>query len=192
MGCIHHKNWYTITFFFSVSIYYRKTNPSLFPWAKVLPKSHKCIWVSVSEKAVVHLRACFLSWKKKSDLGESQSIFLTVSQEKLGFPGGISGKESTCQCRRPKRLGFNSWVGKMTWSRKWQSTPGFLPGKSHGQKSLAGYSPWGYKERDTSEWPKGKLDTRASTGWVSIFHTRVELPVLFRSTSQTLGVYFWH
>jgi len=89
--------------------------------------------------------------KKKSDLGESQSIFLTVSEEKRGFLGGISGKESICQCRRPKRLGFNPWVGKMTWSRKWQPTPGFLPGKSHGQKRLAGYSPWGYKERDTSE-----------------------------------------
>jgi len=116
--------------------------------------------------------------KKKSDLGESQSIFLTVSEEKRGFLGGISGKESICQCRRPKRLGFNPWVGKMTWSRKWQPTPGFLPGKSHGQKRLAGYSPWGYKERDTSEWAKGKLDARASTGWVSIFHRRVELPVL--------------
>ena len=37
------------------------------------------------------------------------------------------------------------------WRRKWQLTPGFLPGKSHGQKSLAGYSPWGHKESDTTE-----------------------------------------
>ena len=38
------------------------------------------------------------------------------------------------------------------WSRKWQSTPVFLPGKSHGQRSLEGYSPWGRKELNTTEW----------------------------------------
>ena len=54
---------------------------------------------------------------------------------------GIS-KESTCQCRRQ---GFDSWVGKIPWRRKWQPTPVFLPGKSHGQRSLAGSSPWGHK-----------------------------------------------
>ena len=53
------------------------------------------------------------------------------------------------QCRRP---GFNPWVRKIPWRRKWQPTPVFLPGKSHGQRSLAGYSPWGRKESDTIEW----------------------------------------
>ena len=52
------------------------------------------------------------------------------------------------QCRRP---GFNPWVGKIPWRRKWQPTPVFLPGKSHGQRSLAGYSPWGRKKSDTIE-----------------------------------------
>ena len=52
------------------------------------------------------------------------------------------------QCRR---LGFDSWVGKMPWTRKWQPTPVFLPGESHGQRSLAGYSTWGHKELDTTE-----------------------------------------
>ena len=49
----------------------------------------------------------------------------------------------------PRR--FNSWVRKMPWSRKWQPTPLFLPGKSHGQRSLAGYSPWGHKKLDMTE-----------------------------------------
>ena len=40
---------------------------------------------------------------------------------------------------------FDPWVGKMPWRRKWQSTPVFLPGELHGQRSLAGYSPWGHK-----------------------------------------------
>ena len=44
-----------------------------------------------------------------------------------------------------RRCGFDSWVRKILWRRKWQPTPIFLPGKSHGQRSLLGYSPWGYK-----------------------------------------------
>ena len=67
------------------------------------------------------------------------------------FPGGASGKESTCQCRRHKRCGFNPWVGKIPWSRKWQPTPVFLPGEFHGQGRLAGYSPRGRKQPDTTE-----------------------------------------
>ena len=60
-----------------------------------------------------------------------------------GFPGGASGRESTCQCRRLKRPRFNPWVGKITRRREWQPAAIFLPGKSHGQRSLAGYSPCG-------------------------------------------------
>ena len=50
-----------------------------------------------------------------------------------------------------RRLDFDPWVGKIPWRRKWQPTPIFLPGESHGQRSLAGYSPWGQKESDTTE-----------------------------------------
>ena len=46
------------------------------------------------------------------------------------------------QCRI---LGFEPWVGKIPWRRKWQPSPVFLPGKFHGQRSLLGYSPWGCK-----------------------------------------------
>ena len=52
-----------------------------------------------------------------------------------------------------KRCRFHLWVGKIPCSRKWQPTPVFLPGKSHGQRSLAGFSPWGCKELDTTEVP---------------------------------------
>ena len=52
------------------------------------------------------------------------------------------------QCRRPW---FDPWVGKISWRRKWQPTPVSLPGKSHGQRSLVGYSPWGRKELGTTE-----------------------------------------
>ena len=43
-------------------------------------------------------------------------------------------------------------IKKHQWRRKWQSTPVPLPGKSHGQRSLLGYSPWGHRESDTTEW----------------------------------------
>ena len=60
----------------------------------------------------------------------------------------LSGKEPACQYRRS---GFDPWVEKIPWRRKWKPTPVFLPGKFHGQKSLAGYSPWGHKESDMNE-----------------------------------------
>ena len=70
-------------------------------------------------------------------------IYLIWLHLVLGFQSGTSGKEPTCQCRRCKRHGFEPWVGKIPWRRAWQPTPVFLPGESHGQRSLAGYSPWG-------------------------------------------------
>ena len=83
---------------------------------------------------------------KKADhfLGESSfnwEIFLSTHSHE----GGASDKEPTSQCRRHKRHRFNLWVGEIPWRRKWQPTPVFLPGKSYGQRSLVGYSPWGHK-----------------------------------------------
>ena len=51
-----------------------------------------------------------------------------------------------------RRLGFDPWVGKIPWRKEWQLTPVFLPGKLHRQRSLVGYSPWGHKESDRTEW----------------------------------------
>ena len=74
----------------------------------------------------------------------------------IGLPRWLSDKESACQCRRHQRCGFNPWVRKIPWRRKWQSTPVFLPGESCGQRSLMGYSPWGRKELELTE----QLSTR--------------------------------
>ena len=73
-----------------------------------------------------------------------------MDHKQMGFPGGTSGKESTCHRRRHKRLGFSPWVWK-PWSRKWQHTPLFLPGEFHGQRNLVGFSPQGCKELDMTE-----------------------------------------
>ena len=72
---------------------------------------------------------------------------LTSAHSKGRPPWWFSGKESSCQCRRPK---FDPWARKIP-RRKWQPTPVFLPGKSHGQRSLAGSSPWTRKESDTTK-----------------------------------------
>jgi len=59
------------------------------------------------------------------------------------IPGGASDKESACQCRRCKGRGFNPWVRKIPWSKKWHPTPVFLPGKFLGQRALVSYCQWG-------------------------------------------------
>ena len=66
----------------------------------------------------------------------------------LGFPGRLRWWRVCLQCGRPR---FDPWVGKILWRRKWQPTPVFLPGKSHGRRSLAGYSSWEPKESDMTE-----------------------------------------
>ena len=106
----------------------------------------------------------------KNDKG-SQSLdvrihFLQVS-EVLSWKGllrWLSGKESACLCRRCKRPGFDPWVGKISWRKKWKPTPVFLPGEVHGQRRLAGYySPWGRKESDMTERMHARTHTHTHT-----------------------------
>ena len=80
-------------------------------------------------------------------LSSNNTIFLPSSN---GLPWWFRGTESTCQCRRQRRCGFDPLVGKIPWSRRWQPTPVFLLKKPHGQRNLAGYSPWGCKESDAN------------------------------------------
>ena len=79
--------------------------------------------------------------------GCAQGVLPTIKDRVIigGLPRWLSkgGRESACQCRR---LRFDPWVGKILWGRAWQPTPVFLPGESHGHRSLAGYSPWGHKK----------------------------------------------
>ena len=83
-----------------------------------------------------------------------------------------SGKESACQCRRYKRCRFNPWVGKTSSCRKWQPAPVFSLGKFHGQRSLAGYSPWCQKT-DTN------IPTQFEHNW-AYWHTHIPPGLLFQ------------
>ena len=63
-----------------------------------------------------------------------------------GFPGNSVVKNPAA-----KAGDSDPWVRMISWRKKWQATPVLLPGESHGQRSLVGYSPWGPKESDTTE-----------------------------------------
>ena len=66
----------------------------------------------------------------------------------MGLPGDSDGKESACNAGDP---GSIPGLGNIPWRMKWQPTPVFWPGEFHGQRNLAGYSPWSLKEWDTTE-----------------------------------------
>ena len=68
----------------------------------------------------------------------------------MGFPDALVVKNPPCQCSRCRRCRFNPWLGKILLSRKWQLSP-VLCGEVHGQRILAGYSPWGFKQLDRTE-----------------------------------------
>ena len=83
-------------------------------------------------------------------LSHKDSPFM-YTYKALSLPRWHSGKELTCQCRRHRCCGFDPWIRKTPWRRKWQPTPVFLPRKFHGQRSLVPYSPWVCKEPDITE-----------------------------------------
>ena len=74
--------------------------------------------------------------RKESDTTERPS---TEQHDQHSFPGGASGKEPTGKCRRCRRPGFDPWARKIQWRRAQPPTSEFLPGESHGQRSLVGY-----------------------------------------------------
>ena len=85
------------------------------------------------------------------------------------FPRWLSGRESACQYRR---RGFHPWVGKIAWRGKWQPTPVFLPGESHGKRSLGvGYSLWGHKRVGHDSVTKQQQEWQAWTRQSPGLHT---------------------
>ena len=121
---------------------------------------------------------CLDSWKwcplrrNSSTCFGGKIVIYLLNQEYhfLRFPWWLSGRESVCQ---PRRRGFDPWVGKIPWRRKWQPTLVFLPGKSQGQRSLAGYRPWDHKrvQKDlVTKWQQHHLPWgRSLKAWVLSF-----------------------
>ena len=90
----------------------------------------------------------FLNGKKQLQI---TYVINNLYPEYGGFPGGSLVKNPPANAGNVRRPGFDPWVRKIPWRRAWQPTPAFLPGESHGQRSVAGYSPWGCKESDMTE-----------------------------------------
>ena len=132
-----------VVFFFKSGVFDLKKLKSGFLWYLGWDKSVLWQWFC-SFGWGTWLRT--LAWVQEGE-SETFNIFRGKQMElrSQGFPGGTCGKQPTCWWRRSKRHGFDSWVWKIPWRRRWQPTPVFLPGESHGQRSVAGYSPCGCK-----------------------------------------------
>ena len=79
-------------------------------------------------------------------------VYSKENNPTLGFSDGSAGKESACSAGGTGDVGLIHGVRKIPWRRrKWQPVLVFLPGKAHGQRSLAGFSPKGHKESDMTE-----------------------------------------
>ena len=109
----------------------------------------------------------------------------------LALTGSVidaSGKEPACQCRRCKRHGFDPWVGKIPWRRA-RPTLLFLPGESHGQRSLVGYGPWVAK---SLTWLK-RLSTRACNFGCPHSRKKMILQIGIKCSKNRLSlVYKWY
>ena len=94
----------------------------------------------------------YLNWIECNWNAKSRTWFwIQYRPTRVSFPSGSVVKKSAFRSNRCRRSVFHPWVGKIPWGRKSQPTLVFLPGKSHGQRSLVGYSLWGCKESDTTE-----------------------------------------
>ena len=85
-------------------------------------------------------------------MGESAFLMIRrVVKEASSHKVALVVKNPPTNAGRHKRLGFDPWVRKIPWRRARQPTRVFLPGESHGLRSLVGYNPWGHRESDTTE-----------------------------------------
>ena len=108
--------------------------------------SRPCKVLTKKEKKKEERKCCICFHFTRSHVsihGWDIGLNLPGPKRLTGFPGGASGEESTCQCRRHKRHGLDPWVGKIPWRRACQPTPVFLPWESYGQRSLVGIQPIG-------------------------------------------------
>ena len=97
----------------------------------------------------------------------------------------LDGKEPACVCGKHRRHRFHPWVKEVPWRRAWHPAPVFLPGGLYGQRSLAGYSPWGHKELDTTE----QLTLSASLSPIFLKSTTFNNDLRFKRTMEIFEVF---
>ena len=105
-------------------------------------------------KSEENMRGLHEAWRQKTDVivqiraGSQVTWLFSVLYFLIWVSLVAQLVKNLLQCGRP---GFDPWVGKIHWRRAWQPTPVFLPGEFHGQRSLAGCSPWGRQESNTTK-----------------------------------------
>ena len=131
----------------SESVGHSVMSNSLGPY-ELWPSRLLCPWISPGKNTGVGchslLQGIFLTQRSNPGLLHCIQILYHLNQQEALLKYSV-GKNPPVNVRRCKRCGFGPWVEKIPWRRKWQPTPVLLPGESHGQRSLAGYSPWGRK-----------------------------------------------
>ena len=133
-------------------------------WKKPGPKGYilyGLIWLSGINKIIgrgkdpwmstAGLRERLSTKGQQVVFGDDRTVLFSIVWW-MGLPRWYSGRESTCHCRRHQRHGFNPWVEKISWSRKWQSTPVFLPGRFHERGAWPATVHGVEKELGTTEW----------------------------------------
>ena len=129
--------------------------PRAGPWHLQVPRAGLRVpkltcWVPLRRPGSWSPGHCYFFPPQEGSFSQGTQLLSPLPFLPKGFPGDSVAKKPACQCSRCE---FNLWVRKIPWRRAWQRTPVFLPGEFHGQRSLAGYSPWGHKKSDTTEAP---------------------------------------
>ena len=141
-------------------------------------RPHSTLWTMIKSLNFIP-RKCWRSFSREMTSPDLPYRLLFMEELK----SVSSGEEFACKCRRRKRHRFNPWVWKSPWRRAWQPAPLFLPGESHGQRTLAGYSPWGNKESNTTEHTCTPTHTRE---WIV-----TELETLNKNETQKDQGFMW-
>ena len=116
----------------------KKKTPVFKFWFSQFTAANYIIWAPVSSS----VKKRMLPTSQHCHEAENEIIFTNGPSPVQGFPGSSLTKNPLAKCRTH---GFDPWVRKIPWRRKWLPIPVFLPGMSHGQRSLVGYNPWGCK-----------------------------------------------
>ena len=130
------------------------------------------IWLLIFFSKIIHLR--------QRPETEKRVRLLGFGDFPKGLPWWFRWQRICLQCRKS---GFHSWVRKIPWRREWLPTPIFLPWKFHGQRSLAGYSPWGHKNSDMTKWLREMQEMKAERK--PLFLSKDIIKVNFRSQRGT-------
>ena len=116
-----------------------------FKWSNMV-QNYFCFILQISPP-FMHIIFCRISFSGNGKFMWRAEVKLGLQIE-WGYNGEADAKESACNAGDP---GLIPQFGKIPWRTKWQPTPVFFPGESHGQRSLTGYNPWGRQELDTTE-----------------------------------------